>query len=48
MKVPKGLLSFARQIRHQNKDLRYHNYIMWLMIREPEWVIQYCNKRRRK
>lgn len=47
-RIPFGLLNFARQIRHQNKDLRYHNYCMWLIVYNPDWLDKYCEKRRRK
>jgi len=46
MKLPKGLLSFARKHRQYNhkRDERHHNYIIWLSIFNPVWLDKYLSK----
>ena len=49
--LPTGLLRFARRIRHQNKDLRIHNYTWWMGAFNPRAHQRYldlCEERKDK
>lgn len=42
--MPRGLLDFARRIRHHSKDLRHWCYVIWLHDVYPEDFMEYMRK----